>query len=244
VARASDALDECGEAPGRADLADEFDRADVDSELERGGGDQHRQLAASQARLETLPPIAREAAVVGGHPLLGEALAEEMRHALGQPPSVDEHERRAVRAHLRGDAVQDLAPLLVRGHGLELAVRHLDGEVEGPAVAEIDDPAGWAAGRGAVRARAVLAGAHEEPRDGLGRPLGRRESDALGARVGQRREALEREGQVRPPLVSRDRVDLIHDHGPHPAQALAAAGGRHEEIERLRCGDQELRRVP
>ena len=45
VAGAADALQEGGDAAGRADLADEVDGADVDAELEGGGGDEGPQLA-------------------------------------------------------------------------------------------------------------------------------------------------------------------------------------------------------
>src|SRR5258708_1966090 len=50
VARPADALQEAGDRARRAELTDEIDIADVDTELERGGGDQRLGLA----RLETL----------------------------------------------------------------------------------------------------------------------------------------------------------------------------------------------
>ena len=49
--RSADALQQCGDPVGRADLADEIDRSDVDTELERGGGDQRAEAAAFQAHL-------------------------------------------------------------------------------------------------------------------------------------------------------------------------------------------------
>ena len=50
VVRSADALQERRDAAGRADLAHELDRADVDAELERGRCHQRPQLAGAQAR--------------------------------------------------------------------------------------------------------------------------------------------------------------------------------------------------
>ena len=51
MARAADPLQEAADRARRADLADEVDVADVDAELERGGGDQRLQLAVLQPLL-------------------------------------------------------------------------------------------------------------------------------------------------------------------------------------------------
>ena len=80
------------------------------------------QLARAQPLLGREPAVLGQAAVVGGDLALAEPLAEQVRDPLGQPPGVDEDERRAVRPHVRGDPVEDLAPLLVRRDGLQLAV--------------------------------------------------------------------------------------------------------------------------
>ena len=75
VAGAADALEEGRDAAGRADLADEVDAADVDAELEGGGGDEGLQLAGLEALLDAQTALAREAAVVAADVLLAEALA-------------------------------------------------------------------------------------------------------------------------------------------------------------------------
>ena len=62
--------------------------------------------------------------------VLAEALGEQVREPLGQPARVHEDQRGAVLRDVLRDPVEDLAPLLVRGDGLELALRQLDGEVE------------------------------------------------------------------------------------------------------------------
>ena len=96
VVGAADPLEEGGDAARRADLAHQLDRADVDAELERGGGHQGPQLAGPQARLDPVAAVLGQAAVVGGDHVVAEALAELMGEPLGQPPGVDEHQRGAV----------------------------------------------------------------------------------------------------------------------------------------------------
>ena len=114
------------DAAGRADLAHQLDGPDVDAELERGRRHQRGQVARAEPGLEAEPAVLRQAAVVGRHLVLAEALGEEVRHPLGQAARVHEDERRAVRPHVRRDAIQDLAPLLVGCDRLQLAVGQLD----------------------------------------------------------------------------------------------------------------------
>jgi hypothetical protein len=162
-----------------------------------------------------------------------------VRHPLGQAARVHEDERRAVRAHVGGDPVQNLGPLLPGRHGFELALRELDREVELPAVAEVDDPARRRAIGGAAR----LARADEQAGDGLDRALRGRQPDALGPVLRQRLEALQGEREVRSALVARHRMDLVDDHRAHVAEALAALGGRHQEVQRFGRRDQEVGRL-
>ena len=61
-------LQERGEAARRADLAHQLDRADVDAQLQRRGGDQGPQVAGPQPRLDPLPPVLGQAAVVRRRP--------------------------------------------------------------------------------------------------------------------------------------------------------------------------------
>ena len=198
MVRAADALQERGDAARRADLADQLDRADVDAELERRGGDQRPQVAGAQARLDPVAAVLRQAAVVRGHDVVAQPLAELVREPLGQPAGVDEHERGAVLLDQRGDAVEHVAHLLGRRDRLELALGELEREVEVALVAGVDDH----------RQRTV---ADQQPADGLDRPLGGRQADAVRAGVAQRLEPLEREREVRAALVARDRVDLVDD---------------------------------
>ena len=73
VPRAADALEERRDRPRRADVAHEVDRADVDAELERGGGHHDRDLARLETALGLEPGPPRHAAVVRDHPVLRRA---------------------------------------------------------------------------------------------------------------------------------------------------------------------------
>ncbi len=239
VARAPDALEERREAARRADLASQLDRADVDAELERRGGHQDFQVARPQPGLQPQAAVLRQAAVVGRDLVLADALGQQVGEPLGEPAGVHEHERGAVLGHVAGDPVEDLSPLLVRGDRLERGLRQLDRQVERAAMAEVDDRAR----RGAGRVGPSLARADQQSSDGLDRPLRRGEADALGAALAERVQALERERQVRAALVAGHGVDLVDDDRPHAAQPLAALAGGHEQVERLRRGDEQVRRA-
>ena len=72
--------------------------------------------------------------------------------------------------------------------------------------------------------------------------LGGGEADAVGALVGDGVEALEGEGEVGSALVGDEGVDFIDDDGVDVAQSFAAAGGGEQDVERLRGGDEDVRR--
>ena len=239
VSRASHPLQEGGDAPRGADLADEIDEPDVDSELERRGGDQGAKLSVPQEPLHALPPLAREAPVVGHHLVGAETLPQPVGEALGQAARVREDERRSVFPDELGDPVEQVVPVLRRGDRLEvLLARYLDIELQVPLVTQVDDRA---LGR-AVRARAV--GAREEPGEKLDRLLRGREPHARGPPLGERVEPREGERQVRTAAVSRERVDLVDDDRPDPVEERPASLGSEEEKEGLRRRDEEVRRPP
>jgi hypothetical protein len=100
--------------------------------------------------------------------------------------------------------------------------------------------------------------AGEEAGDQLNGVLRRGEADALRwlfhpHEHRTRREAvvaadqsvqpLQREREVRAALVVGDGVNLIHDHGAHAGEVLAALAGGQQQVERLRRGDQDVRRM-
>ena len=89
VARAADALQEAGDRARRAELADQIDVADIDAELQRGGGDQHLQRAAFQPLLGIQPVLLGHAAVMRGDiasrpagPTIAAATRSAMRRVL------------------------------------------------------------------------------------------------------------------------------------------------------------------
>ncbi len=95
-----------------------------------------------------------------------------MGDALGEPPGVDEHERRAVLADVGGDAIEHVRHLLGAGDRFELAFGQLDREVEVALVTGVDD----------LRQRPV---ADEQARHGLDRALRGRQPDPARARSGR-----------------------------------------------------------
>ena len=168
VVRAADPLQERGDAAGRADLADELDRPDVDAELERRGGDERLQLAGPQAALDPVPAVLRQAAVVRGDDVVAEPLAELVGEALGEPAGVDEHERGAVLAH-------------------EPAIWSSTSSICSADVTASSSPSGSSSARSRSRwwPASTIAGqrpvADEQPGDGLDRPLGGGQADARRA---------------------------------------------------------------
>ncbi len=235
VARAADALQQRRDRARRAELHDEIDRADVDAELERRGRDRDLALAVLELLLRRQPQRARHRAVVRDDVLFADALLERRRDALDQPPRVDEHDRRAMLAHERGDAIVDPAELLVRRDRAELVIGDLDREVEIAAMAGVDD----------VRHRAARA--DQQARDDLDRPLRRREPHAHGRRAARLRdeaiEPLERQREVTAALVAGNRVDLVDDHRAHAAERRAPALARELDEQRLGRRDQDVRRM-
>ena len=236
MARAPDALQEARDRARRAQLADQVDLADVDAELQRGGRHQRLQLAALQALLGVQPVLLGHAAVVRGDQLLAEPRRQLARHALGHAPRVDEDERGAVLLDQLGEALVDLLPHLRRHHRLERRRRHLQREVARPTMADVDDGA-----LGRRRARGTRA--DQEARHRVDRLLRGRQADAQQPVAAQRREALQRQRQMRAALVGRQRVDLVDDHGArgreHPAPGLRAE----QDVERLRRRHHDVRRA-
>ena len=238
----ADPLQEGGEAPRRADLADQLHRPHVDAELQRGGGHQGAQVPGAQPGLDPLPAAPGQRPVVRRHlsaELVAEPLAQLVGDPLGHAPGVDEHQRGPVAGHVPRDHVQDLRHLLPGGDRAELVVGQFQGEVQLPAVAGIHDRA---PGR-PVRVVPVGSRADQQPGDGLDRPLGRGQPHPLHRLRRDVRQPLQGQGQVRAPLVPGDRVDLVHDHGPRAAQHGPAPLRGQQQVERLRGSDQDVRRV-
>ncbi len=244
VPGAPDALQAPGDRLGRLDLQDEVDRAHVDPELQRRGGDQARQLAGLEHLLDHGALLARQRAVVGARDLLLRELVEAQGEALGPAAAVDEDDRRAVRTDLGEQLGVDRRPdrparRLAAGREVQVGAgrligldhrldRHVDLEVQRLADAGVDDP------RRAPRP-------HHEAPDLLQRVLRGAEPDALWFVVAELGQALERQCQVRAALGRRDRVDLVDDHRLDPAEHLARLRGE-DQVQRLGRRDEDVRR--
>src|SRR5437588_51402 len=100
---------------------------------------------------------------------------------------------------------------------------------------EIDDRAEW------LSVRIEATGADQELGDFFDRFLSGGQSDPLQLAKRERVEPLERQCQVSAPLVGRDRVNLVHDHGLRFGERSAAPLRRQQDVERLRRGYQAVR---
>jgi hypothetical protein len=221
-------LQERGDAAGRGDLAHQLDGPDVDAQLQRRRGHQGLEVAGPQPGLHPEAALLGQAAVVGGHHVVAQALTQLVGEAFGEPPGVDEDERGAVLAHVGRDRVEHAGHLLGRGDRLELAVGQLQRQVERPLVADVDDPGQWPV-------------AHEQPAHRLDRALGGRQPDPGGPRRADGLQPFQADRQVGAALVARHRVDLVDDDGVDGAQGIAPSLAGEQQVERLGRGDHEAR---
>ena len=174
MARPADALQQRRDPMRRSDLAHEVDVADVDAELERRGGDERLERARSSGALSASSRRSFDrlpwCAVTASSP------SRSLRwraSALGEPPRVDEDQRRAVFAHELGEAVVVLLPDLVDITASSDDFGSSIARSSCAAVAFVDDGA-----VGVGRVAAVAAVADEERRHGFDRRLRRRQADA------------------------------------------------------------------
>ena len=174
-------------------------------------------------------------------------LVEPQREPLGAAAAVDEDDRRGVflhqPQHLRVDRRPDRAAgRLAAGDRLELrplaALVGLDHRLDRDMDLQVE-----LLGGAGVDHRHLPARAAEVAADLLERALGGREADPL--RVGallDRRQALEGQGEVAATLGRSDGVDLVDDHRLDVGEGLGRTRGEHQ-VERLRGGDEDVRRV-
>ena len=83
----------------------------------------------------------------------------------------------------------------------------------------------------------------EETCDSFDRLLGGRQPHPLQAIATECGQALERQRQVGAALVRRQGMDLVDDHGASGREHSAAGLGAEQDVERLRCGDDNVRRL-
>ena len=200
--------------------------------------------ASVLGRVGRVGRVGRLGRLVGGGQAFLPDLVEPGGQPLGQPPRVGEHQRGAVRRDEVDDALLDVwpdrGPALLPGRGTaevlgQLAERGHVGQryddLEVPLLGRrrLHDLDRTAAGEIAGH---LLHGAN-----------GGRQPDALCGLGEQLVETLQRQRQVRAPLGTRDRVDLVDDDRLHAGERLSGARGEHEE-QRLRSGDEDVGRRP
>src|SRR5690606_34301585 len=211
-------LQERRDTARRAQLANELHVADVDAELERSGRDQCTQLPLGELALGELAQILGQAAMVTGDPTGTQALFEEAGDALRLLARVGEYERRLVFANAARQFVVHLGPHLGRGDRLERGAGHPELDVQGAAVAGVDDRAGGLA---------LTAGAAEVVADLGQRAHGGREPHALrrptGALEAERFETLQGERQMGAAFARHERVNLVDDDGARRAEQASTA---------------------
>ena len=119
MSRPTDPLQERGNAPRRAELSDEINVANVDTQLQRCGRDQGLELPGLEPLFGAEAGLLGEATVMGGDRLLAQALRQVSGNALRKTARVHEYERGLVRLDQLGEPIIDLAPHLARHDGLE-----------------------------------------------------------------------------------------------------------------------------
>src|SRR4051794_19856188 len=213
----------------RGNLADQIDVSDVDAELQRRGGDERFQSSVLEPRLRIETFLLRQTAVMRGDGVFAEAVAEVARDAFGHAARVDENQRRFVFDDELREAVVVVLPHLVRHHRLDFAARDFECEIDGAAMAFVDDFYGQ------IRSKVF--------RYFLDRLLRRGKPEAQQRLRGDLLQALERDGQVCAAARADDGVDFVDDDGARGAQHLAAALRGQQQVERFGRGDQDVRRL-
>ena len=238
VPRPAHPLEEDGQRPRRPQVANQIHVTDVDPQLKRRGSHHHLQGSGLQSLLRRETGLSREAAVVGRHRLCSQPLGELVGHALHQFPGVHEDDGGPDPLRVAGNPVVHLRPHGMAGDRAQGLVGHLHPQIQVSSLPRVHD--------GAIRhpVRRHISRPDQQPPDLLDRPLRRAQPDPLERRARQVFQSLQGEGQVGAPLVGRHGVDLIHDDRPGRRQIPPAALGRQQDIERLRRGDQDVRRIP
>ena len=252
VAGAADPLQAARDRLRRLDLDHEVDGAHVDAELEARRRDEARDPAGLEVLLDDDALLARERAVVRAGDLLLRELVQPQREPLGQPPVVDEDDRRAVLLdepqHLGVDRRPDRVRAVL-GAAVHLLAVGRHGLREGRRSSRAracPRPARPPRGRApsACRRRRVVIGRPPEtnrPISSSGRWVADRPIRWIGPSTSACRRSTE-SARCAPRLRACDRVHLVEDQRLDAAQRLARLRGEHQ-VERLGRRDQDVRRL-
>ena len=231
------ALKERRDGSSGTQLTHQIHRADVDSQFQRGGGDQRFELPAFQTVLRVQPQLGRETAVMRGDLVRAESLRQMMGDSFSQSSRVDKHQRRPVRLDQIRQSLVNLRPDLVRHHGFQRRARQLDRQVHFPGMPRVND--------GATRIAYFIkpAGADQESCDFCNRLLGRGQTDALQRAFHQRLQSFHAQRQVRPAPIADHSMNFIHDQSARRGEDLAPGFGGEQQIKRLGRRHENVRRL-
>ena len=130
VTRAADTLQAHRNGPRRANLANQINAADVDTQFERSRRYERADFSSLQLSFGDQSQLARQAAVMRGNGVFSEAFGKMMRHAFCQATGIDKNKRGAVFGREGGNAIVDFVPHFVARHGTKLAAGNFDREIE------------------------------------------------------------------------------------------------------------------
>ena len=144
--------------------------------------------------------------------VLPQTLGQLVGHPLHQPSGVDEDQGCLVGLDQAGHPVKGLAPGLVAGDGAQFPFGKLDGQVDLPGVAGVDNQTV----RSPIGPNVVAS--HQEPPHFVDGALGRRQPDADDRLFRQRAETFHRQRQMSASFVVGHGVNLVQDEGADPGQ--------------------------
>jgi hypothetical protein len=171
------------------------------------------------------------------HFLFSKPFFELMRYALGQPPRVDEYQRGPMLFDEVDEPLINFRPRLVRHHSFQRRTRQFNGDIHRAQMARINDLA--------PRRSAFVQpfASDQEPGNFFNRFLRRRKADPLNWLIYERPQPFHAERQMRTAPVADERMDFVHNQRSHRAQYLPARRRREQQIKRLRCRDEYVRRL-
>src|SRR5207247_4754971 len=233
AARAPDPRQALRDGLRRADLHDEVDVADVDSEFEGGGRDRRLQLTVFELLLDLETGHLRQGAVVGLE-VVHAALLESEGDVFRPAPGVREDERRAMLVDQLAEEVVHPGVRHLHRHGRHVADGAEDREVEVLPRVDLDDVH--------VADLSILVARKE-----LGLLLDRRnrgaQADPNEISPGLLAETLQANRQQRTALRGADLVDLVEDDPFDLRELFAELRRAQADRDALRRRDVNVRRV-